>query len=98
MIPYITEKSLKLTKQQIYTFVCPKNVEKISIASKIGRFYQVKVESVKTIKKRPILKKTGRKSGSGPVLKKVLIKIKKGQTIAGFEIGTGDQKSGKKQE
>lgn len=93
MIPHVTEKSLKLTKQQIYTFVCPKDIEKISIAAQIKKFYQVKVESVRTIKKLPILKKTGRKIGSGPILKKVLVKIKKGQTIPGFEAAAAGEKA-----
>lgn len=86
MIPYITEKSIRLTQERIYTFVCPKDIEKISMAAEIEKFYQVKVESIKIVRKLPSLKKTGRKIGSGPTLKKILVKIKKGQKIPGFDV------------
>src|SRR3989338_19176 len=85
--PIITEKSMKLAKQGLYTFEVDKNANKLQIGKMVADKFGVKVIGVKTInvkgeaKAQKRVRKTYQVSG----FKKALVQVGKGQKIALFE-------------
>lgn len=85
--PIITEKSMKLAQNNLYTFEVDKNANKIQIGKKVAEKFGVKVISVKTINVKGEIKsqKRVRKLYRAAGFKKALVKISKGEKIAIFE-------------
>lgn len=85
--PIITEKSMKLTEGNLYTFLVDKNVTKPEIAKAVAKKFNVDVLSVKTInvKGEIRLQKRVRKFYQTPGFKKAIVLVKKGQSIPIFE-------------
>lgn len=87
--PVITEKSLMLaTTLNTYTFEVERGAHKQEIKHAVEEMFNVKVESVNTIFGHRSSKKTGRKRLNSSVakVKKALVKLKAGDTIALFDI------------
>jgi large subunit ribosomal protein L23 len=92
--PVITEKSLMLAStQNTYTFEVERGAHKGEIKVAIEKMFNVKVESVNTVFGHRSSKKTGRKRLSSSVAKtkKAIVKLKKGDTIALFDIYTNTE-------
>lgn len=85
--PIITEKSMKLAQNHLYTFEVDKNATKIQIGQRVAEKFGVKVLSVKTINVKGVIKsqKKVRKLFKSSGFKKALVQIGKGQKIAIFE-------------
>lgn len=85
--PLITEKSMLLARSNFYTFEVDKNATKIQIGKKIAEKFGVKVLSVKTINVKGVTKsqRKVRKSYQTHGIKKAMVRVAKGQTIAMFE-------------
>jgi len=84
--PLLTEKMTGLTeKNNQYGFIVDINANKIEIAKAIENRFEVKVESVNTIRHKGKLKtqltKRGRFSGRTPRYKKAIVTLKDGQKI-----------------
>lgn len=85
--PIITEKSMRLAKVGLYTFVVSKEADKISVARAVALKFNVRVLSVKILNTKPE-RKRHRRSGKyyqSLTFKKALVQLAKGQTIALFE-------------
>lgn len=85
--PVISEKSMKLAAQNLYTFEVDKNADKPLIAKTVSEKFNVKVIGVKIINVKGQLKsqKRVRKTYKTSGFKKALVQIKKGDKIAIFE-------------
>lgn len=85
--PLITEKSMMNARAGLYTFEVDKDATKFQIASAIEEKFKVKVIAVKTINTKGQVKqqRTVRKSYQNPSVRKALVKLQKGQTLALFE-------------
>lgn len=85
--PLISEKSMKLVQQNLYTFLVSKDTTKAQVAKLVGEKFKVTVMGVKivNIKGKVKVQRTARRSYQLPDIKKALVLIKKGQRIALFE-------------
>lgn len=85
--PIITEKSMKLAGEGLYTFEVNKNSTKQDIASAVSKLFKVSVLSVRTIniKGKSKQQRRVRKTYSTSGFKKAIVELKKGQTIPYFE-------------
>lgn len=86
--PVITEKSLNLAKQGIFTFFVDPKATKDQIAQAIEQFYSVNVVNVRTASKPGKKYRVGRTriiKTKSPA-KKALVQLKSGQTIDLFDI------------
>lgn len=85
--PIITEKSMKLTEGNLYTFLVAKNAAKEQIKKIVSDQFKVLVLSVKTINVKGELKsqRRVRKFYQTPGFKKAIVLVKKGQIIPIFE-------------
>ncbi len=82
----ISEKGTRLReKQNGYLFEVARDSNKIEIKRAIESIFNVKVDSVRTIRVHGKPKRQGRYSGRRPDWKKALVTLKKGQTIELFE-------------
>lgn len=83
----ITEKSMKLAQSGFYTFEVDKNAKKPEIAKTVVEKFNVKVLSVRIINVKGQTKQQRkvRKSFQAVGIKKAIVKVGKGQTIAIFE-------------
>ncbi len=86
LIPIMTEKSMKLTKDSGFTFWVPMNLTKLEIKAVIEKSFGVNVLTVRTINAKGGTKKNVRgkvqriKAG-----KKAIVILKPGQKIEAFE-------------
>lgn len=85
--PIITEKSMKLTQNDLYTFEVAKNATKPQIAKVVAEKFNVKVLGVKVINVKGKLKQQRkvRKVYTTGGFKKAMVQVKKGEKIALFE-------------
>lgn len=85
--PIITEKSMKLAENHLYTFKVGKDANKAAIAKAVAAKFNVKVLSVKTINVKGTIKsqKKARKQYQTSGFKKAMVQIDKQQKIALFE-------------
>lgn len=85
--PIISEKSMKLAKMGLYTFLVDKFARKPLIAKNIEEKFDVKVVEVKTANFKDEVKSQRQRRGSFtiPGYKKALVRLKKGQKITLFE-------------
>lgn len=85
--PVISEKSMKLASQGLYTFEVDKGATKFAIAKIVSDKFKVKVIGVRTINIKGEVKSQRRVRGfyqTAP-LKKAIVRIGKGEKIALFE-------------
>lgn len=85
--PIITEKSMMLAKNNLYTFEVDKDANKSQIAKAVAEKFNVKVVSVNTMNVRGSSKnqKKVRKSYMTKNFKKAIVKLIKGQVLPIFE-------------
>lgn len=85
--PLITEKSMLNAKSGLFTFEVDKDATKFQIKKAVEDKFKVKVIAVKTINTKGQVKqqRTVRKSYQNPSVRKALVKLQKGQTLALFE-------------
>ncbi len=85
--PLVSEKSMKLAQQNLYTFLVSRDATKGTIAKVVGEKFKVTVMGVKivNIKGKQKIQRTTRRSYHLPDIKKALVLVKKGQKIALFE-------------
>lgn len=85
--PIVTEKSMRLASNGLYTFEVDKDANKKMIAKLVAEKFKVDVVSVKTINVKGKVKQQRkvRKSFQKPSYKKAIVQLKKGQTLALFE-------------
>lgn len=85
--PVITEKSLGLTKDNVYTFEVAKEATKQQIKVAIKQMFNVDAIAIRTSIKKPVSVSTGRKRmpGKTSTIKKAIVEIKQGQSIKIFE-------------
>lgn len=84
--PIITEKSMKLVEDSVYTFEVDKNSNKIEIKNAVEKLYNVKVLKVNTVNYDGKKKRVGKYEGKTNAYKKAFVKLQKGQTIEIFDI------------
>lgn len=84
--PYITEKTLFLAKQDVFTFIVSKNANKIELAKALEKLHKVAVQNVTIASIKPTQKRFRQTKGQTKILKKAMVRLKKGQKIPGFEV------------
>lgn len=91
--PIITEKTMNLAKEGLYTFEVDKDANKLLVAKIVAEKFKVKVVSVKTIKVKGQIKsqKRVRRDFKIAGYKKALVQLKKGDKIAMFETPVEDK-------
>lgn len=85
--PIITEKSMKLAQNGLYTFEVDKDATKPEVAKMVAEKFNVKVLKVKMINIKGKVKsqRRVRKLYQLPGYKKAIVQVKKGEKIALFE-------------
>jgi large subunit ribosomal protein L23 len=82
----ITEKGTKIREgQNGYLFEVARDANKIQIKKAIEAIFDVKVNTVRTLRVHGKPKRVGRFAGHRPDWKKAIVTLKKGQTIELFE-------------
>lgn len=86
--PIITEKSMKLAENSLYTFAVARNANKKAVAKVVAERFKVRVLGVKIIntKSEKKMQRRARKYYQTPTFKKALVQLAKGQKIALFEV------------
>ena len=94
--PHITEKSVTLAKQGQFTLLAPKTATKGQILTQIRSSFKVKAQDIRTLNEKSI---KSRKMRGGFTTdrgsKKVVIGLKKGDLIPGFDIAQEDKRAEK---
>lgn len=84
--PYITEKTVDLARQNAYTLVVSSDLSKPAIVSLVKKLFKVSPQSVKTLCQKTVVSKNRRgitRSQRG--FKKVIVCLKKGESIPGYK-------------
>lgn len=83
--PIITEKAMKLGEQRQYVFEVDAKANKIQIKQAVEKMFEVKVESVRTVrvkgKVRRRFTRRGFMEGRTPLRKKAYVTLKEGYSI-----------------
>lgn len=93
--PYITEKSVELTKSGKFTLEVPFNTTKKEIESLVKKFFEVKPLSINILKTKYLPSAKYRKKFMDRGVKKAIIQLEKGKIIPGFEFESKEEKSKK---
>lgn len=83
--PLITERSMHDMADNKYTFAVALDANKVQIRQAIEQIFNVKVESVRTMRMHGKTRRMGRFVGQLPDWKKAIVKLKPGEKIAFFE-------------
>lgn len=83
--PIVTEKSTMLMSEGKYTFRVPLKANKYQIRDAVEEIFDVKVESVSTMRMQGKTKRLGRYQGKRSDWKKAIVTLKEGETIEIFE-------------
>ena len=84
--PVLTEKAYDGLADKRYVFEVALNANKIEIKQAVEAVFDVKVESVNTLRTRGKIKRQGRYSGRTPEIKKAYVTLKKdSKTIEFFD-------------
>lgn len=84
--PYITEKSLDQAKKGVFTFLTTKSDNKITVSRLLKSLHNVTVINVTTQVNKSTARRFRGFKGREKQYKKMMVTVKKGQTIPGFEI------------
>ena len=85
LTPKISEKSIYLAERGIYVFEVPTSTNKIEVAKAVEAAFKVNVTDVNIVISKGKVKTFKQKKGRQKDVKKAMVKLKKGQTIALFE-------------
>ena len=75
--PVLTEKSYDTIADKKYVFVVDKTANKTEIKLAVEKIFDVKVESVNTLRTDGKIKRQGRTQGRTPEIKKAYVTLKK---------------------
>jgi len=79
----VTEKYSQLREtQNCYVFEVDINANKIEVKEAVEKLFEVKVDSVKTMRMRGKMKRLGRFLGKRPNWKKAVVNLVSGETIS----------------
>lgn len=84
--PLVSEKTTKLLLENKFTFIVSKSANRAEIAQIIRNLYQVTPLSINSQNYQGKKKKFRRFAGKRRNFKKVIITLKKGDKIPGFEV------------
>lgn len=85
ILPLITEKTLKLTQENKYTFLVDPKVNKTQLKKTIENIFNVKVRDIKTINYKERIRGRTKIKSKRQKFKKVIIKLPADQKISIFE-------------
>ena len=85
LTPKISEKAIYLAERGIYVFEVPSSANKIEVAKAVESTFKVNVTDVNMVIAKGKLKLFKRMPGRQRDIKKAMVKLKTGQTIALFE-------------
>jgi large subunit ribosomal protein L23 len=85
ILPLITEKTLRLAKENRYTFLVEPKVNKKQIKSAIEKIFNVKVVKVRTMNYKKRIRGLTKIKSTRPRFKKAIVQLQPGQTISIFE-------------
>ncbi len=83
--PILSEKSVDARELNQYTFAIHHKSGKQDVAKAVASFFDVKVESVRTITTRGKIKRRGAHLSKPKLRKKAIVTLAKGQTLPMFE-------------
>ena len=85
ILPLITEKTLRLAKENKYTFLVEPKVNKEQIKNAVEKVFNVKVIKVRTINYKKRQRGLTKIKSTRPRFKKAIVQLQSGQTIPIFE-------------
>lgn len=85
LTPKISEKAINLAERGIYVFEVPQSANKIEVAKAVEAAFKVNVIDVNMMIAKGKTKRFRRVLGRQRDIKKALVKVKAGQSIALFE-------------
>ena len=85
ILPLITEKTLKLTQENKYTFLVDPKINKTQIRKAIEKMFNVNVEDVKTMNYKERIRGVTKIRSRRKRFKKAIVKLSPGQKIPIFE-------------
>lgn len=85
MRPHVSEKAARLADRGTYVFDVALNAEKVSIRKAVESLYGVNVTDVRIVNLQGKPTQRGRRISRRRDIKKALVTLKKGQTIALYE-------------
>jgi large subunit ribosomal protein L23 len=85
ILPLITEKTLRLAKENKYTFLVEQGINKEQIKNAIEKIFNVKVVKVRTINYQKRTRGLTKIKSVRPKFKKAIVQLQSGQTISIFE-------------
>jgi large subunit ribosomal protein L23 len=83
--PLISEKSVSLVANNVYTILVPREFTKKKIEAVIKEVYKITPLDIRTSTKKSLSKKKAKAVVKDRGFKKAIIKLKKGDMIPGFE-------------
>lgn len=83
--PVVTEKSTGLMGENKYTFEVALKANKHQIRDAVEKIFNVRVESVRTMRQRGKLRRQGRTEGRRPDWKKAIVTLAEGDRIEIYE-------------
>lgn len=86
LTPKISEKSIDLAERGVYVFEVPTSANKIEVAKAVEAAFKVNVTDVNIVITKGKAKRFRQVLGRQKDVKKALVKLKKGQKIALFEV------------
>jgi len=85
ILPLITEKTLRLAKENKYTFLVERGINKEQIKNAVEKIFNVKVIKVRTINYQKRQRGLTKIKSTRPKFKKAIVQLQSGQTISIFE-------------
>jgi large subunit ribosomal protein L23 len=85
ILPLINEKTLRLAKENKYTFLVEPKVNKEQIKNAVEKIFNVKVVKVRTINYQKRQRGLTKIKSTRPKFKKAIVQLQPGQTISIFE-------------
>ena len=86
LTPKISEKAIYLAERGIYVFEVPTSTNKIEVAKAVEATFKVDVTDVNMVIVKGKLKRYKQILGRQKDVKKAMVKVKTGQSIALFEV------------
>lgn len=83
--PVVTEKSTMLAEERKYVFDIASEADKFAVARAVEWAFDVKVQSVNTYRRRGKTKRVGTRSKRRPDVKRAIVQLAPGDSIALFE-------------
>ena len=79
--PVVTEKSMALRSENVYTFKVAKDASKDEIKNAVETAFNVKVASVNTLNTKSKKRRVGKYQGRTKTYKKAIVTLKDGSSI-----------------